>query len=151
MIPLYSFWLLMHLLGLALGVGAATVKLRLLLKCKSDCAFVPVYLRVTKSITRIIIAGLILLTLSGIGWLTTTSGYSFTPILITKLVLVLALWVLGPVIDNAVEPKFKKLAPAAAEMPSAAFLHVQRQLLVLETIATGLFYVITFLGVALYP
>jgi hypothetical protein len=147
---LYSLWLVMHLLGLALGVGAATVKLALLLKCRADAGFVPVYLKVTRPITRLIIAGLILLTLSGIGWLV-TDRYTFGPILITKLALVVALWVLGPVIDNVVEPKFRNLAPAAGEPATPAFARANRHLLVMESMATGAFYAITFLGVALYP
>jgi hypothetical protein len=147
---LYSLWLVMHLLGLALGVGAATVKLALLLKCRADVAFVPNYLSVTRPITRLIITGLILLTLSGIGWLV-TSRYSFSPILIIKLALVVVLWVLGPVIDNVIEPKFRKFAPPPGESASPAFVSAKRQLLAMETMATGAFYAITFLGVALYP
>lgn len=37
-----------HLIGLALGVGAATVKLTLLLRCNADYAFVPVYVDVVE-------------------------------------------------------------------------------------------------------
>lgn len=135
-------WLLSvaHLGGLALGVGAATVKLVLLLKCKADSSFVPVYIKVTKPITRQIILGLALMTLSGIGWL--LLGYPLTSLLIVKVVLVLAIWVLGPVIDNVVEPKFQKLAPGPGEPSSPAFTRIQRQYLMLEVTATGLFYII---------
>jgi len=93
---------LMHLLGLALGVRAATVKLALLIKCRTNLDPVPAYVKVSRPITRLIITGLILLTLSGIGWLV-TDRYTFSPILITKLALVVALWVLGPVIDTIIE------------------------------------------------
>jgi hypothetical protein len=51
---MYLLLALGHLVGLALGVGAATVKLVLLFKCKSDPAFVSVYVRVAKLITRLI-------------------------------------------------------------------------------------------------
>ncbi len=129
-----------HLIGLALGVGAATVKLALLLQCKADHGFVPVYIKVARPITRLIILGLALLTLSGIGWL--LLGYPFTALLAVKVVLVAAIWVLGPVIDNAVEPKFRKLAPALGEPASPAFVRVQQQYLALEVLATLLFYVI---------
>lgn len=59
---------LAHLIGLALGVGAATVKLILLLRCRADHALAPAYVKVAKPITRQIVLGIILLTLSGIGW-----------------------------------------------------------------------------------
>lgn len=145
MISLPSVLSLTHLIGLTLAVGAATLKLRLLLRCKTDHAFVPTYVTITKSITRQIVVGLIILTLSGAGWL--LLGYPITPLLVVKLVLVGAIWVLGPVIDNAVEPKFKKLAPARGEAASSEFIRILKQYLALEVVATGLFYVITIMWV----
>jgi len=145
-----SFWFILtltHLIGLALGIGAATVKLTLLIKCNSDYNFVHIYIKVTKPITRIIILGLILLTISGLGWI--LLGTSFTSLFIIKLVFVFAIWVLGPVIDNAVEPKYEKLVPAPGEKASSEFVKIQKKLLILETIATLLFYTITIMGVLL--
>ncbi len=145
MISMSSFLSLAHLVGLALGVGSATVKLILLVKCKADFAFVPVYLKVAKLITRQIVVGLVLLTLSGIGWL--LMAYPFTLLLVVKLILVVMIWVLGPFIDNVVEPKFQKLAPTPGESASSAFIRIQKQYLALEVIATVLFYVIVVIWV----
>lgn len=131
--------LLTHLVGLSLAVGAATLKVLLLLKCYADHTFLPVYSRVSKTVTGQIITGMILLTLSGIGWLLT--GYTFTPLLITKLILFGAVWVIGPIIDNVVEPKFHKLAPAPGQAPSPAFIRARTQFLGFEIVATLLFYV----------
>jgi len=111
---------LVHILGLVSGIGCATAKLALLLKCRSDQAFLPVYLAVTRTLTKLIILGLALLTLSGIGWLLV--GYDFTPLLIVKLAMVATIWMLGPIIDNVVEPKFRSLAPHPGEQASSAFL-----------------------------
>lgn len=130
----------LHLIGLALGVGAATVKLALLFRCTADHAFVPVYLGVARPITRQIVIGMILLTLSGIGWL--LLGYQLTPRLVVKLILVGALWALGPFIDNVVEPKFQKMAPVLGDPPSPAFGRIQNQYLIVEVVATGLFYAV---------
>lgn len=129
---------LAHLVGLIVGVGAATVKLTLLLKCAADHAFVPVYAAFAKYMTRHIIAGLVLLTVSGVGWL--VLGYPLTRLLVVKLILVLVIWVLGPIIDNVVEPQFLKLAPASGEPASPDFTRIVHQYLALEAIATGLFY-----------
>lgn len=145
MVSLWSLLSLVHLLGLALAVGSATVKVVLLLKCKSDPAFLPVYVKVARPITRQIILGLVLLTLSGVGWL--LIGYPFTPLLVVKLVLVAAIWVLGPIIDNVVEPGFQKLAPVSGEPPSPAFSRIQKRYLGLEVSATLLFYVIVIIWV----
>lgn len=142
---LSSLLSLAHLIGLALGVGCATAKLTLLIRCKADHTFVPTYVAVARPVTRLIILGLTMLTLSGVGWLLV--GYPITPLLVVKLVLVAAIWLLGPVIDNVVEPRFRQLAPAPGESASTAFLRIQRDYLVLEIVATGLFYVIVALWV----
>lgn len=145
MISLSSLLVLAHLVGLALAVGAATVKVALLLKSRADHAFVPVYLKVARPITRQIILGLVLLTLSGIGWL--LEGYPFTTLLVVKLILVGAVWVLGPIIDNVAEPRFRKLAPLGGEPASTAFLRAEKQYLTLELVATLLFYIIIVIWV----
>jgi hypothetical protein len=145
MAALPSILLLAHLIGLALGLGCATAKLTLLLKSKADPAFLPAYVAVTRPVTRLIVVGMGLLTLSGVGWL--LLGYRLTSLLVVKLTLVAAIWVLGPVIDKVVEPKFRGLAPGPGESASPAFIRVQRRYLSLEGIATGLFYVIVVMWI----
>jgi hypothetical protein len=140
MMSVSSFITLVHLLGLVLGVGAASVKLVLLVKASTDRAFIPIYLRVAKLITRQIILGMVLLTLSGIGWLLV--GYPFTARLMVKLALFGVIWVLGPVIDNLVEPRFQKLVPELDQPVSPAFKTIQKQYLALEIGATLLFYMV---------
>jgi hypothetical protein len=108
-------------------------------------ALVPVYVKVVKSITRQIVLGIILLTLSGIGWL--LLAYPITMRLVLKLILVGAIWVRDPIIDNVVEPKFRKLAPTAGEVASPEFIRIQKQYLTLEAMETGLFYVIIMMWV----
>lgn len=147
MISLWSIITISHLFGLALGAGAATVKLMLLLRCRSNHDLVQVFLKIARPVTHLIILGLILLTLSGIGWI--LIGVPVTKLLLVKIFLVLVIWILGPVIDNVVEPKFKKLAPEPGGQASPDFIAIQKQYLMLETIATSLFYVITVMGVLL--
>ena len=144
MISLWSLLSIAHLLGLALAVGAATVKFTLLLKCSSNIAFAQHYMEVARPVTRLIILGLVLLTLSGISWI--ALGFSLTPLLSVKVFFVAVVWVLGPIIDNVVEPKFRRLLPAPGEAPTPAFSRVQKQYVALEGIATGLLYVITIMG-----
>ncbi len=67
-------------------------------------------------------------------------GYPLTPLLVAKLVLVAALWVMGPLIDNVVEPRFRKLA---SESAAPAFQAARGRYLAWETLAIPLFYVIT--------
>jgi hypothetical protein len=137
---LTSLLALLHLVGIVLATGAATAKWTLLLRSRSDPAFLPVFLGAARPVTRLIIVGQVLATLTGITWL--VLGYALAPLLVAKLVLVGAVWILGPVIDNVVEPRFRALAPAPGDAPSPAFLAVQRRYLLLETAATGIFYAI---------
>ena len=139
--------MLLHLVGLSLGLGAATVKTIFLVKSRSDIEFLPVYLKITKPVTKLIILGTIVLTVTGIYWL--ISGYPFTPVLIVKIALVILMWILGPVIDNAVEPKLVRLAPQPGESPADGFLKVRKQHFALEIMATTLMYAITVVGVLL--
>lgn len=136
---------LAHLVGLALGMGGASVKLTLLLKCSSDHGLLAAYGSVAKLITRHIVGGMVLLVVSGIGWL--LLGRSLSTALAVKLALVLAAGVLGLVIDNVVEPRLHRLAPRSGEPASPAFLRVQRQHLALEAAATALLYGIVALWV----
>jgi len=147
MINTWLILLLLHLLGLSLGVGAATVKITLLFKCISDQKFVPIFVATSKPITKIIILGLILLTLSGIGWI--ILGTPFTTLFIIKLTLVLALWVLGPIIDNVFEPKYLSLIPVSDQPVTKVFIKAKKNFIIMETLATGLFYVIMVIGVLL--
>jgi len=147
MVSSWWFLSLAHLLGLVLGLGAATVKVVLLLRCRASSVFAPVYLQVARPITRLIILGLALLTLSGIGWL--LLGYPITSLLVTKLVLVAALWILGPVIDNVVEPNFAKSVPATGQPVSEEFVRSQARYVGLELLALLLFYAAMVIGTRL--
>jgi len=132
--------LLVHVIGLAWAMGAASVKLGLLLRCRGDRSLIPSYLNVVRPVTKQLVAGMILLTLSGVAWL--FAGYELKGILAVKVALVAGVWVLGPVIDKVAEPRFRQLAPAAGEPASVAFLRAERGYLSLEAVATALFYVI---------
>ena len=145
MISLHAVLTVVHLLGLALGLGSATAKLTLLLRSRADHEFVAVFLKVTKLLTRQIVLGLALVVVSGIGWI--LIGYPLTPLLITKVLLVGSMFLMGPVIDHVIEPKFKALAPQMGEAPSPGFLRTQTRYLGLETAATAMFYGIVVMWV----
>lgn len=142
---IYTIVPIIHFIGLSLSVGAATVKLLLVFKCRSDSTFIPSFLKVSPLITRQIVTGMIILAISGIAWI--VLGYDFSTLLIIKIALFGLIFILGPIIDNVVEPKLHKFAPGINEEPSPAFLRAQRQHLMLEVVATMLFYVIIILWV----
>lgn len=132
-----------HLIGLALAVGSATVKLVLLLRCRAHPPFAATFLEVSGPVTRLIILGMILLSISGIGWL--FLGYGLTARLAVKLALFASIWVLGPVIDKRIEPRLRNLAPRPGDAATPAYAGALRGYLVWETVATALFYVIVLI------
>lgn len=145
MFSLYHLLLLTHVVGLGLALGGSTAKIILLFRCRADHSFYKVFFKVTKPLTGIIIAGMILATLSGIGWLITK--YPLRPLLIGKIVLVGLLWVLGPIIDNIAEPRLRKEITAAGLEPGTGFSAAKNRHLLLEIIATLLMYAVTIIGV----
>ena len=142
-----TFLLLIHILGLTMAVGVGAAKVLLLLKCRRDLSLLPAYFQLVKPMTGMLIAGFIMVTLSGIGWLVT--GYPMTGLMWLKIALVVAVWGVGPYIDNVVEPVMVKLAPKPGEAPSAEFLAVQSKHFALEVLAEGLFIAIIFIWVVL--
>ena len=145
MSSLSSFILLGHLLGLAMAVGVGAAKVMLLIKCFYDHSLLPAYIRLAGYMTKLLIAGFALVTVTGVAWI--ALGYSVTSVLWIKIVLVVAVWLIGPYIDNVVEPVFSKLAPKAGEQATPEFIKVQKKHLALEVLAEGLFIVIIFLWV----
>lgn len=143
-----TFLFLIHIIGLILGVGAATVKTILLLKSKSDYLFVPVYIKITKPVTKLIVSGLVLMTLSGLGFL--LYGYPFSIGLIIKLILVGAVWLIGPYIDKVIEPEFQAQAEITDNPASAEFQSIQKKYFTAELVATGLFYLIVVYWMLIY-
>lgn len=147
MFSLWAFLTIVHVVGLCLGVGSATVKVLLLVKSYRNVDFLPAWFKVVKPITGLLLAGFALATLSGIGWL--LLGYGFTNLLILKLILVGIVWLIGPVIDNVFEPRFHQLAPAPGAEASVAFIRIQKQHFAIEVFATLLFYIILVIGILL--
>ncbi|MBI4913154.1 MAG: hypothetical protein HY823_10485 [Acidobacteria bacterium] len=144
---LWKLFSLLHLLGLGLAVGAAATKVSLLLAARSDRSLVSFYLQVAGRITPFIVGGLMLLSLSGIGWM--LLGRPFTLLLIAKLSAAALLWMVGPLIDKVVEPRFRSAFSMAGAAPSNHFLRAERSYIHMEVAATALMFAATVMGALL--
>ncbi|MBW6495563.1 MAG: hypothetical protein K0B16_13590 [Burkholderiaceae bacterium] len=138
---------LVHLIGFALGVGGATLKLYMLLQSASDLSLISSYFRTARTITRLIVLGIILLTVSGLAMVVLVGARPFTALFIIKLLGVGAILIIWPLIDNVTEPRARILAPQGAEAPNAQFRSALRLYVTLEIVATALFYLITVIWV----
>ena len=139
------FMRLLHFVGLGLALGAATTKLVLLLRSTRDHDFVATYIAVDKPITRLILIGTGLLALSGIAWLLV--GYPLQGLLVLKIVLVVIAVAIGGSMGRFIEPRYGRLAPKPGEPATAEFLRVQRQYVLAESLATGLYYIIVIMWI----
>jgi len=141
----HTLILFVHLVGIALAVGAATMKNILTLKCNSDPGYIAVYRQVVRSLTKTIIAGMVLLTLTGVTWLIT--GYPLDTLIIIKMSLFVAVWILGPLVDNVFEPRFFNSAPVGDAAPSAEFIRAKNNYMAIDFLATAVFYAIILMWV----
>ncbi len=142
---MWQIFRLIHLFGLAFGVGAVTVNLILMMRSRSNKDFAPVFMRASKPIAMLVFLGLILLTLSGIGF--AALGYLEKQLLLAKHILVAVLWVNGLFVMFSLSPKLIKLAPKPGQPLKQEFLSIQRQVQVMGTLGIILWYTITVMGV----
>jgi len=139
----WQLLILTHILGVALALGAAVVKVALLLALRADGDLTH-FLRVSRPITRLIVTGMILLTASGVGFV--ALGRPFTTMLVVKIALALGVWGVGPVIDKVLEPRLRE-AVASGPSGSAALRQIRPRYVAIEVAATLLLVSVTVLGV----
>ena len=147
MLVLSEILYIVHVIALSLAAGTAFVKLLLVVRCKKDYMFYTDYFKLAPLLSKLIITGMILLTLSGIAWI--IIGYSLELLLVLKIIIVAGIWIIGPIIDSRAEPKVKRLYPSPGAEPSAEFTRSQQQHLLLEIIATAMMYAALIIGVLL--
>jgi hypothetical protein len=138
---------LIHNLGLAFGVGGATANLALMMKSRSDKEFTPVFMKASEPIAKLTFLGLILLTLSGIGFF--VLGYPEKQLLLLKHILVAVLWVSGLLMMFVYQPRLGRLAPKPGQPPTTEFFSVQKIVQALGMILLILWYAITIMSTLL--
>jgi hypothetical protein len=145
---LRTLFIFFHTVGLAVGLGGVTVNVTLMIKSRFDKELASNMAKILKTIGLLIFLGLVFLTISGIGFM--RLGYPVTRTLAVKHVLVVALWIIGPLIFYFTS-KLAKLSPKPREYPSAKFLSTKRKMQALAAVALILWYTTTALGVLLPP
>lgn len=142
---LRALFIFVHVIGSALGVGGVTANVVLWTKARFDKELAPAILKIVELIGKLIFLGLILLTLSGIGFL-----YLGFPLarLTVKLSLVAALWVESPLV-HYLTSRVANLAPKPGQPQSPEFLSIKRKTQVVGTIGVILWYTTTAIGATL--
>ena len=137
---------LLHFVGLAFGVGGATVASIISAKAEKNQELSPAVMKIIPSISRLIWLGLILLIISGIGLSYNAKWPINTKILTIKHALVALIIIIGAVIGFKVK-KMSNLAPKLKQVPSLQFIKTKNQLKVLSTINLILWYIVVILSV----
>jgi hypothetical protein len=143
-----TLFIFFHTIGLAFGLGGVTASFVLMIKSRFDRELASTIINVSKTIAPLIFLGLVLLTISGIGFM--RLGYPLTRTLAIKHALVVALWIVGPIMLYLTS-KLEKLSSKPGEPPSPKFLSTRTKVQALAVVGLVLWYATTFLGVILPP
>lgn len=136
----------LHFVGLAWGVGGATVASIISAKADKDREISSSFMKIVPGISKLIWIGIVLLIISGIG----LSRYVTWPInkelLIVKVSIFALLIVIGIVIGFKIN-KMKLIAPKENEKPLDEFLKTKKQLKILSIISLVIWYAIVGISV----
>ena len=136
----------LHFIGLAFGLGGATIAFIISAKAEKDKKIATVIGGVLQSVVKVIWIGLILLIISGIALPFFINWPLNTKTLIVKHVLVAWIVIIG-IIVGVKAKKVKNLAPVLREKPSAGFLRAKKQVKILSIINLILWYLVTLISV----
>lgn len=138
--------MLVHDIGIALGLGGATVSAIISRKADKDPEMAPFASRVMPAISRMIWLAIVLLIVSGIAVTPLITWPLNTTLLTAKHILVVLL-VLNGIAITRFMGKTMKLAPAPSGTPSPEFLKAKRRGGRAGMVGVLLWYIITIVSV----
>lgn len=142
-LALFNF---LHFVGLAFGLGGATIAAIIFAKAEKDKDVASAVNKIMPSIVKLIWLGLILLIISGIALPFFIKWPLNTKMLVVKHVLVVWIIIVGIIIGIKMR-KVKNLVPVLRERPSLSFLKAKKQVKILSMINLVLWYIVTLLSV----
>lgn len=143
---LLSITQLMHNIGMAWGVGGATILTILMIKSEKMPESAPHIMRVIPAISRLIGIAVILLIVSGIPMMFLIAWPISKTVLMIKHVVVLLLVINGVYMALRIVPGMKKLAPRDGEGPSEEFLKIKVKSKISGMLGLFLWYLILVLS-----
>ena len=136
----------LHFLGLAFGLGGATIAAIVSSKAEKDKDVGKAAGKIMPSIVKLIWLGMALLIVSGIALPFFLKWPLNKPLLIIKHVLVVWIIIIG-VIIGIKSKKINNLTPVLKEKPSLKFLKAKKQMKALSIINLILWYAVTLMSV----
>jgi len=141
-LELFNF---LHFLGLAFGLGGATIASVISAKSEKDKELGKAAGKIMPSIVKFIWLGMALLIISGIALPFFVTWPLNNQLLVVKHVLVVWIIIIGVFIGRRMK-KMQNLAPVLKEKPSAEFLKAKKQMKALSIINLILWYAVTLMS-----
>ena len=136
----------LHFLGLAFGLGGATIAAIISRKAEKDAEIGKAFMKIIPSVSKLIWLGLILLIISGIGITLLIQWPINRQILLVKHILVFWIVFFGVVIGVKMR-KMQTLSPVNSKGKiSMGFLRTRKQIKVFSIINLILWYLVTLLS-----
>ena len=146
---IFEIFRFLHFVGLAWGVGGATVASIISAKADKDREIAGSFMKIVPAISKLIWIGILLLIISGVGiGMSTPYGAPNKQLFIIKMIIFALLIVIGIIIGFKIK-KMKLIAPKENENPLDEFLKTKKQLKVLSIISLVIWYAIVGLSVFL--
>jgi putative copper export protein len=137
----HGFLLMIHALGLAWGVGGATVNTILVMKADKNPEIAPVVMSLVPSVAKLIWVAIMLLIVSGLGLSLELADYFDSQVLLVKHVIIAVMVVIGLVMIVVFMPKMQQMAPKGGP-PSAEFLALKKKVQAMGMLNFFLWYAI---------
>ena len=134
-----------HFLGLAFGLGGATLAAIISRKAERDSEVGKLSFKIMPSISKLIFFGLILLIISGIALPFFIAWPLNKELLIVKHVLVAWIVIIGVILGRS-SKKIFNLAPVGREKPSLRFLRTKKKIKLFSMINLVLWYAVTLIS-----
>ena len=141
----YEIFDFLHFLGLAFGLGGATIATIISAKADKDKQVASVIMKIMPPISKLIFSGLILLIISGIAMPFFMAWPVNKQLLIVKHVLVVWIFIIGIFIGTRMK-KMKRLTLVGKDKPSQQFFRVKKQMKTLSIINLILWYAVTLMS-----
>ena len=146
---IFEIFRFLHFVGLAWGVGGATIASIISAKADKDREIGSSFIKIVPAISKLIWIGILLLIISGVGiGITTPYGEPDKQLFIVKIIIFALLIIIGIIIGLKIK-KMKLIAPKENEKPLDEFLKTKKQLKILSIISLIIWYAIVGLSVFL--
>ena len=137
-----------HLISMAFGVGGSTLAMIISRKIDKNPEIAPIIMELIKPVSKLIRLGLILLILSGLGFMVLGSkGYIYQPFFLAKMLTVSIISINAILMKFVLNPKLRKLIKKSGSKSSPELLKVKKYIKLSNIISLVAWYLVVAFAV----